>query len=1176
MLYNEDLTLDWEDDDSSSNKRVFTNREKFKKILKKAVEDPQDINERRVKFFFGAGGQGKSALKDDFFIKEFLTNSENDNFLFSDKVDFELNVNTRIPENALLAIAEDLIEKGNIPLPAFCLGFLRYRMLSHSEKNITETYPYLLKTKFSSNDVANEVLNIIVDSALTLIEAGSVIIPGIGHVTKKATEFGNRKIVDWLRMKGTKKVLGDIDELNKHQLSKRLPLLLAYDINMFLKKQQEIKTFNKRKRIVIIFDGYEKLWNDEQNSITDKEAWIRSLVAKMPGVLFVFFGRDKLSWGEENELFNEFIEQFEVKGLEDKYAQEFLELSGIVEENIRTQIIKSAKNKLDSENLSLPFYLDLQKETYFKIKNQGKEPVENDFKKTNEKLINHFLEHLNPQIEKAIKILCLAPYIDDEILAVYVKAGLIPPFTISLKSLKRHSFIKFENDKAAIHGLMKECVTTQYKEDYFAEYLSVNETLFAYFNSKLDLENKIDEINLGEHIVRASLHKEIYDKKNYFIWANECAIALKEKNCNESLIYVLQRADYFFVNQNLEQESENKVIILKKYFTYEVIERQFLLSDNYHNLLDYINAKKYISLAYNIVEKIIEISIKSDEELSSLNKNILQLELEILEKYSEILVSLDEYEQAQNIFFKIYSIKNKYSFLVSNELIYANFLYAIGMFEMSEPILFNNFILWREKLSREDSIENKQFLGYSLNRLANCIRSQGRFDEALKYAKLSAENILEVHGENDKNYVIALSRIAQSLVLLKGDHNEIKKIFDLVFDILKNNFNDDNVLFGHYYNDLANFYISNNQLKIGFEYFELGQTILSKKLGKHSRSILTTNFEMAFIINDNHKKKQLSEPEYVNFLSDFENLILTELNICKIRFGIFNPILHKGMAIVAQSEYEKGNWEKSLELENKKNEFVRILEQKTSIRAYCFEQNKVFKNKSFLVDKLRNLMSLPQNDGLINITKIILPFYNNFSLYKILYKNTNQLVIRYAFSDIKDAFLLDYKNTSIYKVSKLDGNFNKANIFDYACFFFDLVRGFHGFYHIIKEPENIPWRVDIEISEHYKKIITSNVLSHAIVEIENDNFILKDVFVLFQNSIFLTDIIVDKIGICKIQNEKLCFFTRMGQMFLEREKDENGNTTYLDIKKNILDLDSINEKLFSKIDACRDPFYDNN
>lgn len=323
--------------------KEFTDRDDFREILINAVENPQKFDEYRVKVIYGAGGQGKSSLRDDFFVMQYLLpeSAKNKNLIFVEPVDFENDPTIQRSDEALLKIAAQLIEKGNIPLPAFCLGFIKYKQKKSAEQNIQATYPFLFKLitkyKVTGNEKANqateklatEAFNEVVNIGLELFSESLKTIPLVNFFTEKAIKKGKAKLIEWIRSSEVKNILGDIDMLSETKLFERLPKLLAYDVNKYLEYNSDEDKIPK-KRLVIIFDGYERLWPSEINRNIDKDKWIREFVHDSPGVLFVIFGRDKINWHEKDKEWTNILDQHLMQGLSDKDADIFLQKIPIV------------------------------------------------------------------------------------------------------------------------------------------------------------------------------------------------------------------------------------------------------------------------------------------------------------------------------------------------------------------------------------------------------------------------------------------------------------------------------------------------------------------------------------------------------------------------------------------------------------------------------------------------------------------------------------------------------------------------------------------------------------------------------------------------------------------------------------------------------------------------------
>ncbi|HZY83043.1 MAG TPA: tetratricopeptide repeat protein, partial [Cyclobacteriaceae bacterium] len=786
-----DFTLDWEDDEPISERKHFVDREEFKKILTHGVEDPQTIDERRVLVFYGAGGQGKSALKNDFFIKEYLTGARGTGVVFSDRVDFEDQPKTRWADESLLRIAQDLIDRGSIPLPAFCLGFIRYKILTSPESNLQQEYPFLFKVKFIENDFANEIFNSIISSSLELLVTGSNMVPGVNFFTKKISEASNRKIIEWIQKSDAKKVLGDIDELNSLQLLQRLPLLLAYDINKYLKRSTH------PRRIVIIFDGYEALWRDATHYDADKDAWVRTLVEKTPGVLFVMFGREKMQWGEKNEAFNNILHQYLVKGLPDKDADHLLQLSGVAEEDVRGQIILASKVTSAFEDGCLPFFLDLQINTYLKIQKSGRSPVSADFHKYDDDVITHFLEHLHLEVAGAIRALATAPYIDEEIIELFVSNNIILPNAISLMSLRRHSFIRMDGEKAMMHSLMKDLAVKQYASEFKLRFAKVNHLLFQYFDARALTDPRNFTVENGLSLELAARYKALDDRSGYSAWAvDKVKDLVSNEVANRFVTSVLGTAKDIFENDTRQrlgkEEFDARDLTIDEALAYSktmfYLAKAYDLAGQYRFTLDYSLSCAAFSKMEG--ERIKEVFSSNDQELKNKLTTFFEIRYNAGLQYACILDTADDNANADKFYRVAEDLRNDILFS-ANEVPYALFKSKMGRHAEAEPVLFAEYL----QLKNDPKASGLKLSTASHN-VALCLYRQQRYDEALRYQTESLQ-VLEAHGEKDSSqYLTSLLLLATVLIETGLDLDHASSIYEHVLRVYRDRYEDDHVNFG--------------------------------------------------------------------------------------------------------------------------------------------------------------------------------------------------------------------------------------------------------------------------------------------------------------------------------------------------------------------------------------------
>lgn len=1192
-----DFPLDWEEEDSSAAQTIFTDREEFKQVLIQAVEMPQSIKERRVKVFYGAGGQGKSALKNEFFLKTYLKHHPNEDIIYTDKVDFEDQEKTRLADEALLRIAEDLIEKGRVPLPAFCLGFLRYKMLTSAEKNIQQDYPFLYKIKFIGNDLANEICNTIVKSGIELIAGGSSLLLGVGFFTKKIADLGHKKIVEWIQKSDARRILGDIDDLNSLQLLERLPRLLAYDINKYLKNVTPPESPYPQKRIIIIFDGYETLWRDVVNPDVDRDGWIRTLVEQTPGVLFVFFGRDKLRWAEKNEAFSKILDQHLLKGLSDEDADGFLTLSGIEENQIRRQIILSSKNSKTPEDGSLPFYLDLQVKTYRKIIKAGRRPTSEDFNKNDEEVIKHFFEHLHPDVAGAIKALSLAPYIDEEIIELYVQHNYISPNTVSLRSLARHSFVRFDNNRAMIHGLMKEMAIKNYQLEFGLRFERLNRLLFDYFDQKLPTVQQEINGEIERYLEQASVHLELISKDEFVVWVSKKAAfyyGFDDYGVLTNLLLKALRYFYESKGKNLGRDDDDvcqEQMALSD--IYMIAEIKYYLACRYNWCYNFLDAKKYISECIGLIESLHPVALITSIPKTDNRKGILFDLISLLHNASEfftaVLLSLDLYLEAYKYFQKAQSLAYGFG-LRFNRYAYGKYLVNVGRFAEAEPIFYKSYYDWKNKESElsETDIDLWEGLARTANDIARMLQMQKRHDEAVIFHLEAVEIIKKTRTADYPFYLVVKLNYVRTLVALGKNFNEAKEIYNEIFEILRKKYDSDHVHFGDYYLSLAKFYVKQIDFANALYYFNKGSLILIERIGPFSKVVIESHFEICLMIHMVHREGNIENQQLNSVMNEF--LITIKFHFEKIRnlLGIYNPLLHDAIELAVSLLNREGDIETVLWLQQKHKEFIRVTNNRTSIRYHYYSEPVIPDDRHALITLFRTCMSLPSDQSQIELLEINLPFYNDFQLYKLNYRNTDLPVNRYLLSNRKEVSLLDYTNRPVYNVNLMEGRFTAENILAYISFFFDSVCGKHGFFYIIFDEADFPWCEDVEIDEVFKKRLLAN-LKPVTLLYQDDIKAVVSAYMIFKDSLFKANIevykedlvdrergkIIFEKGSCLLQNQMMCLFDTAGNIYYQKIITKHGDKDKIEIwntKGELVDDINFND-LSSNVKACIDPQY---
>jgi len=130
------------------------------------------------------------------------------------------------------------------------------------------------------------------------------------------------------------------------------------------------KNDKRRTRSAVLFiDSYEKLWGPEDggrktvDGRQKTDEWVRELVKRLPEVLWIVCGRQKLRWEEAEKEWADVLSQHELGALPEHSAREFLGSCGITDEPTQDAIAKGSQG--------LPHYLNLAVDTFQVIEQSG-------------------------------------------------------------------------------------------------------------------------------------------------------------------------------------------------------------------------------------------------------------------------------------------------------------------------------------------------------------------------------------------------------------------------------------------------------------------------------------------------------------------------------------------------------------------------------------------------------------------------------------------------------------------------------------------------------------------------------------------------------------------------------------------------------------------------------------
>jgi len=298
--------------------------------------------------------------------------------------------------------------------------------------------------------------------------------------------------------------ISKIESLEPNKIEKLLPGIFAADF---------FEHFGENSKFYIFIDTYEALWDGlrDKGGFHEKDQWIReNLIPNMKGVSWVICGRDELLWVPEcDEDWKMYLEQHPVDELPEIYCQEFLEDCGIENKDIRNIIIKASEG--------VPYYLNLSVDTYEKI-GKNRQPVSEDFGKTQKKIFNTFVKYLNDNEIRALKVLSVPNSWDRALFEILMKKFDSGYPAGAFSELIKFSFIKKDTDgKCSVHQLMRKSLKEFHDP---TDRKNINKYLLDFYSKKL--ENIDIKAITPEHelaLIEAFYHaKESLEAEKLYEW----------------------------------------------------------------------------------------------------------------------------------------------------------------------------------------------------------------------------------------------------------------------------------------------------------------------------------------------------------------------------------------------------------------------------------------------------------------------------------------------------------------------------------------------------------------------------------------------------------------------------------------------------------------------------------
>ncbi len=411
--------------------RVFTDRETpraaFWNRYRQVEEQMQSgISPVSVLHYYGVGGIGKSTLLKKLTeeLHEQVQNPLYVQFDFCDAQD---------SRTVLTRLAEELTTKYHFSFPQFDIANITYAKRTNTHFNERDIQQFCQKSPFLR--LAVKTLDVLTGSVATKI---------FEVADDALAEFRNY-------LKRNKNNIQKMDHIDLKELYKHLPYYFALDMQYNLQ--------DKNQPFVVFLDTYEMLVNEISGlgNPLYSDLWLRDvngLIQRIPNVLWVIGGRNKLKWEDFNKDWCGALEQHLLGSLSEEDSDSFLTSSGVSDALLRKQLCQLTGGT--------PLYLNLCMDTYDELVGNGETPTVDVFGKTPEELIESFVRYMDDRTQDFVYFLvCLGRWNDEIVTKVAEKVFSPFPYTLYQK-IRGLSFVS-ETEQAvfAVHQTVGQVLEQQ-------------------------------------------------------------------------------------------------------------------------------------------------------------------------------------------------------------------------------------------------------------------------------------------------------------------------------------------------------------------------------------------------------------------------------------------------------------------------------------------------------------------------------------------------------------------------------------------------------------------------------------------------------------------------------------------------------------------------------------------
>ncbi len=871
--------------------RQFTDRESIINAFQSALEN-KNKNIRNILVFYGVGGIGKTSLRKELarIIKEKYKDA------IAASLDFDLPA-FRQEETALYYLRKLFKDDYKINFPSFEIAYAVYWQKTHPQTPIN---------KFNFPLIDESIL---VSGLISVL--GSLPIFGLIPGLTKTALKGHKYFKDWWTKRGQKE-LYNLSELEAKEILVRLPMFFASDLKDYLE--------GNNKQCVIFVDSYESLWerSKTESSFFLNDEWVRELVAQLSEPLWVIIGREKLRWVEIDKDWGDCLKYFPVSGLTDSDSSTFLISCGIDNKNLRKTIIESSKG--------VPYYLDLAVDTYYQIKQiYDREPVTDDFAKTQIEVLERFLMNLDNTEIETLKILSAARMWNSDIFELLVnKINTGYPVTAMIE-LCRFSFINesMNSDTFTMHDLMREGLQSKLENKTLKD---VHTYLFEYYNKKLadvDIKNITNE-NI-EALTEAFYHcKNCCEAQELYAWFGKKSGTFIKANKWKLVIPLLEELAQLICNdsgKNNKYYADILDVLGEGYISIGLFDGAIVFNEqaleirgkifntvhpDYAKSLDNLG-KVYTTLGqYN---KAIPLHTKALEiRKNTLGENHPDYaaslhNLAVAYSYlSDFKKAIPLYEQSLEVTKKTFG---------SNSIEFVNTMHSLATIYSSRGHQDKAIHVFENVLNiiREFFGENHPSYAKSLNSLAQAYENIGQYVKAISMFEKTVEIRRNILGENHPNYALSLGSIG-GVYYHTGQYEKAEYFYEKALEIMKNAFGENHPECANILNNLAIVYNDTGHFEKSLRFHREALEIRKDTIGKNHQDYASSLNNMAVVYYD---------------MGNYEKSIQLHEEAIEIRKNIFgenHPYYGISLDNLAQVYNNTGQRDKAIALHEKANKIV--------------------------------------------------------------------------------------------------------------------------------------------------------------------------------------------------------------------------------------------------------------